>query len=136
MIKPIIKDVFFLRQKSVEAKEDDISVAIDLLDTLAAHREGCVGLAANMIGVSKRIIVVDTGSADLVMINPQVVHHSGPYETEESCLSLTGKRPTRRFEHIEVEYFDQKFKYKKEKYSGWVAQIIQHELDHLEGIII
>lgn len=136
MVKPIVKDVMFLGQKSEPATADDRQVITDLQDTLKAHRDGCVGMAANMIGYKKRIIIVSMGFADLVMQNPVIKVKSGKYETEESCLSLTGRRKTERYQNIEVEYFDISFKKQKQKFSGYAAQIIQHEMDHLEGIII
>lgn len=136
MVKPIVKDVMFLGQKSEPATADDRQIITDLQDTLNAHREGCVGMAANMIGYKKRIIIVSMGFVDLVMQNPIIKAKSGKYETEESCLSLTGGRKTERYQNIEVEYHDVSFKKQKQKFSGYVAQIIQHEMDHLEGIII
>ncbi len=136
MIKPIVKDVMFLGQKSEPATADDGQIITDLRDTLKAHRDGCVGMAANMIGYKKRIIIVGMGFADLIMQNPVIKKKSGKYETEESCLSLTGRRKTERYQDIEVEYRDVAFKKQRQKFSGYVAQIIQHEMDHLEGIII
>lgn len=136
MVKPIMKDIFFLNQKSETATKEDNQVVQDLLDTLKANEAGCVGMAANMIGVRKRIIAVNVGFMNLPMINPVITKKSGPYETEEGCLSLTGVRKTTRYEQIEVEYFDINWKQQKQTYSGWVAQIIQHECDHLEGILI
>ncbi|MBR5228966.1 MAG: peptide deformylase [Firmicutes bacterium] len=136
MVRPIMRDIFFLSQKSEPATEADRQVITDLLDTLAHHREGCVGLAANMIGVRKRIIVFNMGLVDVPMVNPVIVSKSGPYETEEGCLSLDGMRSTTRYEEIEVEYLDSNFKSQKRKFSGWTAQIIQHEIDHCNGIII
>ena len=136
MVKPIMKDVFFLSQKSELATKEDMQVVQDLLDTLKANEAACVGMAANMIGVRKRIIVVNMGFVNIPMINPVITKKSGAYETEESCLSLTGVRTTTRYEEIEVEFFDAGWKKQTQKYSGWIAQIIQHECDHLEGIII
>lgn len=138
MEKKICKDVFFLSQKSEQAFDDenDRRVAEDLLDTLTANRERCVGMAANMIGVRKRIIAVNVGFMVLVMYNPVCVSKSSAYETEEGCLSLEGVRKTVRYKDIEVEYLDNNFKYQRQKFSGYAAQIIQHEMDHLEGIII
>lgn len=136
MVREICRDVIFLGKKSEPATKDDLSVARDLLDTLAANREHCVGMAANMIGVSKNIIVVNVGFMDMIMINPRITAKKKAYETEEGCLSLLGVRKTTRYEEIEVEYEDMNFKKQKMKYSGWTAQIIQHECDHLEGIII
>ena len=136
MIKPIMKDVFFLGQKSEPATKDDLPIAKDLMDTLAANRSGCVGMAANMIGIKKRIIIINMGIMDLVMFNPVLIHKDTPYETEEGCLSLTGVRKTTRYENITVEYLDTNWKKKRIDLSGWTAQICQHELDHLEGILI
>lgn len=136
MIKPIIKDIFFLRRKAETATREDIQVGIDLQDTLRANREACVGMAANMIGVNKRVIIVNMGFVDVVMFNPVLIKKDTPYETEEGCLSLTGVRKTTRYENIEVEYLDMNWKKQRQKLSGWTAQICQHELDHLEGIII
>lgn len=136
MIKPIVKDIFFLRQKAETATREDIQVGIDLQDTLRANREACVGMAANMIGVNKRVIIVNMGFVDAVMFNPVLIKKDTPYETEEGCLSLTGVRKTTRYENIEVEYLDMNWKKQRQKLSGWTAQICQHELDHLEGIII
>ena len=136
MIKPIVRDVFFLNQKSEEATKADLPVVQDLEDTLKANRERCVGMAANMIGYRKRIIIVATGLADMVMINPVITETSEPYETEEGCLSLPGVRKTTRFQKITVRYLDKKFAEHTQNFSGYIAQIIQHECDHLEGIII
>ena len=136
MIKQVVKDVIFLGQRSEEATKADLSVADDLRDTLAANREHCVGMAANMIGVRKRIIIANMGMGDIVMFNPIITKKDSPYETEESCLSLIGTRKTTRYKNIEVEYTDQQWSRKKQKFSGFIAQIIQHECDHLEGIII
>lgn len=136
MIRPIVKDVFFLGQKSEPATRQDLSVGQDLMDTLQENRERCVGMAGNMIGVRKRIIIVNMGIMNIVMYNPVIVKKDTPYETEEGCLSLTGVRKTTRYQNIEVEYRDGGWKKHRQKYSGWTAQIIQHECDHLEGIII
>ena len=136
MIKPIVTDVFFLGQKSEQAAKQDLPVGQDLQDTLQANRERCVGMAANMIGVKKRIIIVNMGLMNLVMFNPVMIRKDTPYETEEGCLSLPGVRKTTRYRNIEVEYLDSSWKKHRQKYSGWTAQIIQHELDHLEGRII
>ena len=136
MVKPIVKDIFFLGQKSEPATPDDKQIITNLMDTLAAHREGCVGMAANMIGAKKRIIIVNIGLIDMIMVNPVIVSKDGPYQTEEGCLSLTGVRPTTRYENIEVTYQDQHFNTYTRKFSGWTAQIIQHEIDHCDGIII
>ena len=136
MIKPIMKDVLFLGQKSEPATKADLQVGIDLQDTLAAHREECVGMAANMIGIKKRVIIVNMGMMDIVMFNPVIRKKSGAYETEEGCLSLTGVRKTTRYENMEVEYLDQNWKKQKMVLSGWPAQICQHEMDHCDGVII
>ena len=129
MIRPIMKDIFFLNQRSEPATEADKQVAVDLLDTLKAHEEGCVGMAANMIGVKKCIIAVNMGFMNVAMFNPKIVKRSGKYETEEGCLSLTGVRKCTRYQEIEVEYQDMNFKKQRQKYTGWTAQIIQHEVD-------
>ena len=136
MIKTIVKDVFFLGQKSTEATKEDLYLAKDLRDTLEFHKDACVGMAANMIGVNKRIIAVNMGFANIAMLNPVIVSKKEPYEAEEGCLSLKGVRKTTRYQEIEVEYEDIHFKKQHQKYKGWVAQIIQHEVDHCEGIII
>ncbi len=136
MIKPIVKDTFFLSQKSEPSTEKDAEVIKDLQDTLAAHREGCVGMAANMIGYKKRTIIVSMGFMDLIMNNPVILSKTDSYEVEEGCLSLLGTRKTMRYKEIEVEYEDINFKKQRQKFSGFTAQIIQHEMDHLEGVII
>ena len=136
MVKEIVKDLFFLAQKSVPATKDDLQVGRDLMDTLKAHREGCVGMAANMIGIKKNIIIVNMGFVDVVMFNPVIISKSGPYQTEEGCLSLTGMRKTTRYQDIEVEYYDFAWKKQRKKLSGWTAQIAQHEIDHCNGIVI
>ncbi|MDE7476559.1 MAG: peptide deformylase [Lachnospiraceae bacterium] len=136
MVKPIMKDIFFLNQKSEPATKADQQVVTDLLDTLKANQDRCVGMAANMIGVKKRIIVVNMGFMNIPMINPVITKKTGAYQTEEGCLSLNGVRPATRYQNIEVEFFDSGWKKQKQKYSGWIAQIIQHECDHLEGIVI
>ena len=136
MIKPIVKDVFFLGQKSDLATKQDLSVGQDLQDTLVANQNRCVGMAANMIGVRKRIIIVNIGFMNLVMYNPVILKKDTPYETEEGCLSLEGVRKTTRYQNIEVEYLDSSWKKHRQKFSGWTAQIVLHEMDHLEGVII
>lgn len=136
MVKQIVRDVFFLSQKSEPATKTDISVGIDLQDTLKANRERCVGMAGNMIGVKKNVIIVNMGLVDVVMFNPVITDKNTPYQTEEGCLSLDGVRPTTRYENIEVEYMDMTWKKQKMKLSGWTAQICQHEIDHLSGRII
>lgn len=136
MVKNIVRDVFFLGQKSEPATKADRQIGIDLQDTLRANCEKCVGLAANMIGVKKNIIIVNMGFVDVVMFNPVITKKDTPYETEEGCLSLDGVRKTTRYENIVVEYYDMKWKKQTMKLSGWTAQICQHEVDHLSGIII
>ena len=136
MVRPIIHDPFFLAQKSEMATEADRQVAEDLLDTLRANLDRCVGMAANMIGVKKAVIVVAAGPIQFVMINPVITKKKGAYQTEEGCLSLEGVRPCTRYQEIEVDYQDQNFQKQHGKYSGWVAQIIQHEVDHVQGIVI
>ena len=136
MIKPIVKDVLFLGQKSGPAVKADLPLAKDLQDTLAANRERCVGMAANMIGVKKRAIIVSMGLISVVMFNPVITKKDGPYEAEEGCLSLTGVRKTTRYEAITLEYIDVEWKRQRRTFTGWTAQIIQHEVDHLEGILI
>ena len=136
MIKPIVKDIFFLGQKSETATKEDLSVGQNLMDTLRANQDHCVGMAANMIGVRKKIIIVNMGIMNVVMYNPVIVKKDTPYETEEGCLSLSGVRKTTRYQNIEVEYYDSSWKKHRQSYSGWTAQIIQHECDHLAGIII
>lgn len=136
MIRPIMKDVLFLSQKSVPATRADLQIGIDLRDTLEANRDRCVGMAANMIGINKSVIIVNIGMADIVMFNPVFLSKDSPYETEEGCLSLTGTRKTTRYENIQVEFYDMQWKKQQMKLSGWPAQICQHEMDHLEGILI
>lgn len=136
MVKEIVKDVMFLSQKANKATEKDKYIAEDLLDTLSANKDRCVGLAANMIGYNKAIICVSGGLYDFVMINPVITSRSGEYETEEGCLSLMGERKCKRYKEIEVDYLDINFKKQHGKYTGFVAEIIQHEIDHTNGIII
>lgn len=136
MQKPIVKDEVFLAQKSQPATFMDLAIAQDLLDTLAAHADHCVGLAANMIGVQKCIIAVNVGPTNIAMLNPEIVKRSGKYMTQEGCLSLTRERTTVRYEKITVRYLDMQFKPHKQSFSGFTAQIIQHEIDHCQGIII
>lgn len=136
MVKPIVIDIFFLGQKSEPATKADIPVGRDLQDTLRANRAHCVGMAANMIGVKKNIIIVNQGMMDIVMFNPVIVKKDTPYETEEGCLSLDGVRKTIRYQNIEVEYYDFTWKKQRRKLTGWTAQICQHEIDHLSGKII
>ena len=136
MIRDICRDEFFLAQKSEPATPEDLPVAADLLDTLKHHRDECVGMAANMIGVSKRIIAFDDGGTYMVMFDPEIVKRSGPYEAEEGCLSLTGIRRARRWQTIKVRWKNEKFQERLKTFTGWTAQIIQHEIDHCEGIVI
>ena len=136
MIRDICKDELFLARKAAPALPEDLPIAQDLLETLIAHKDGCVGMAANMIGVKKCIIAVNMGFMNMAMFNPKIVKRNGKYETEEGCLSLDGVRKCVRYQEIEVEYEDINFKRQRQKYSGWPAQIIQHECDHLNGIII
>ena len=136
MIRPIMHDPLFLGQPSAPATPADKQVALDLIDTLRAHAEGCVGMAANMIGVHKRIIVINPGFAPVVLINPAITQKSGPYQAEEGCLSLSGVRKTTRYQEIDVSFLDMDFKPRQQHFSGYAAQIIQHEVDHCDGILI
>ena len=137
MIKPVVHDPFFLGLKSEPATKEDVQVAQDLLDTLIANRAGCVGMAANMIGVRKRIIVVDNGGTYLTMFNPEIIKKTGPYDTEEGCLSLLGGlRPCKRYQTIQVRWQTKEFKTCTRMFTGWTAQIIQHEVDHCDGVLI
>ena len=136
MIQQIMRDEAFLAQKAVPATQADLPVAQDLLDTLAAHKDGCVGMAANMIGVNKRIIAFDNEGSYMVLYNPEITKQSGPYEAEEGCLSLTGTRKAKRWNSIKVQYQNEQFQTRFKTFTGWPAQIIQHEVDHCEGILI
>ena len=136
MIQPIMKDPIFLAQPSVPAAREDMETARDLLDTLAAHKSGCVGMAANMIGKAKRIIAFDNEGSDMLMFNPEIIKRAGPYETEEGCLSLSGTRKTKRYRTIKVRYQNERFQVRLKTFTGWTAQIIQHEIDHCDGIVI
>ena len=136
MIKPIMKDTFFLSRKSVPATEQDLPIAEDLRDTLKAHAAGCVGMAANMIGMSKRIIIFDDNGTAADMFNPEIIKFSGPYEAEEGCLSLSGTRKAKRYRSIKVRYQNEAFQTRLKTYTGWTAQIIQHEIDHTMGVLI
>ena len=136
MIRAIMRDEAFLAQKAEPATTEDLCIAQDLLDTLEANKERCVGMAANMIGVNKRIIVFDNEGAYMVMFNPEIIKRSGPYQAEEGCLSLEGTRPAKRWQSIKVRYQNEKFQERFKTFTGWTAQIIQHEVDHCEGIII
>ena len=136
MIQPIMHDPLFLAQKSEPASPEDRQTITDLLDTLRANLDRCVGMAANMIGVKKRIIVFCNGPFQMVMVNPQIIRQSGEYATEEGCLSLAGVRKTKRYQKITVQYQDQDFRQRTASYEGFTAQIIQHEIDHCSGILI
>ncbi len=136
MVREIMRDEAFLSQKAEPATLEDLPVAQDLLDTLTAHRSGCVGMAANMIGVCKRIIVFDNEGKYTVMFNPEIIKKSGSYEAEEGCLSLTGIRKAKRWQSIKVQYQNEQFQIRFKTFTGWTAQIIQHEIDHCEGVLI
>ncbi len=136
MVKEIVKDEMFLSQKSATATADDLHIAADLIDTLEANEERCVGLAANMIGELKNIIAVDDDGNYLVMFNPVIIKTSEPFNTEEACLSLEGTRPTKRYKSIKVEYQNEKMQKRIKTFKGFTAQIIQHEIDHCNGMII
>ena len=136
MIRQVVKDVMILSRKSVPAEKQDIPIGKDLLDTLFANAAACVGMAANMIGINKRIIVVNTGVMNIAMFNPVIESRSGRYETQEGCLSLTGLRSAVRYQSVSVSYMDINWKKQKLKLTGWPAQIVQHEIDHCDGIVI
>ena len=136
MIRDICKDENFLARRGETAVPADLGIAQDLLDTLTAHKDGCVGMAANMIGVNKRIIAFDNDGEYAVMFNPVIVRQSGPYEAEEGCLSLTGTRKAKRFQTIKVQWQNEKFQTRLKTFTGWTAEIIQHEIDHCSGILI
>ena len=136
MVREIMRDEAFLSQKAEPATLEDLPVAQDLLDTLTAHKDGCVGMAANMIGVCRRIIVFDNEGKHMVMFNPEIIKKSGPYEAEEGCLSLTGTRKAKRWQSIKVQYQNELFQTRIKTFTGWTAQIIQHEIDHCEGVLI
>ena len=137
MVKELVHDPILLAQKSAPATAEDLETARDLMDTLLHHRESCVGMAANMIGVTKKIIVFQEGSGCTTMLNPEILKAEGEYETQESCLSLLGgPRKCRRFQKIKVRWQTEKFQTRIKTFQGWTAQIIQHEIDHLSGILI
>ena len=136
MIRDICRDESFLAQKAEPAAADDLGTAQDLLDTLSAHRDGCVGMAANMIGQAKCIIAFEAEGGYMEMFNPQILRRAEPYEAEEGCLSLTGTRKTKRYREIKLQWQTREMKTRIRNFSGWTAQIIQHEIDHLHGIII
>lgn len=136
MVRDICRDEAFLAQKAEPAAADDIAAAQDLLDTFIAHKDGCVGMAANMIGINKRIIAFEDNGEYMIMLNPVIIRQSGAYEAEEGCLSLDGTRKTRRYKTIKVQWQNEKFQTRLKTFSGFTAEIIQHEVDHCEGIII
>ena len=136
MIRDICKDETFLARRGETALPADLGIAQDLLDPLSAHKDGCVGMAANMIGVNKRIIAFDNEGTYTLMFNPVIVKHAGPYEAEEGCLSLTGTRKARRYQTIKVRWQSEAFQTRLKTFTGWTAEIIQHEIDHCDGIII
>ena len=137
MVRELVHDPILLARKSAPATKDDQQIAQDLLDTLLAHRDSCVGMAANMIGQLKRIIVFDNEGAPMLMFNPEIIKASGEYETEEGCLSLLGgPRKTKRYQKIKVQYQTRDFQTRMKTFSGWTAQIIQHEIDHCNGVLI
>lgn len=136
MVQEIMRDPIFLAQRSAPATPEDLPVAQDLLDTLAAHKDGCVGMAANMVGVLKRIIVFDNDGTPMTMFNPEIIKCSDPYEAEEGCLSLAGTRKARRYRSIKVQYQNERFQTRLKTFTGWTAQIIQHEIDHCNGILV
>lgn len=131
-----MKDIAFLSQKAEPATPEDLPVAADLLETLQAHKAGCVGMAANMIGENKRIIAFDNEEEYMIMFNPEIIKRSGLYEAEEGCLSLSGTRRAKRWKSIKVQYQNGKFQTRYKTFTGWTAQIIQHEIDHCEGVLI
>lgn len=136
MTREIMRDTVFLAQKAEPATPADLSVAQDLLDTLVTHKDGCVGMAANMIGVNKRIIAFENEGGYMVMFNPEIIKKSEPYETEEGCLSLMGTRKTKRWKSVKVQYQNENFQTRFKTFTDWTARIIQHEIDHCEGILI
>lgn len=136
MVREICRDEAFLAQKAEPAGEEDLAVAQDLMDTLKANQERCVGMAANMIGVNKRIIVFDNEGQHMVMLNPVIMKKEGPYDAQEGCLSLSGTRPTKRYQTIKVQWQNENLQTRVKNFTGWTAQIIQHEIDHCEGILI
>ena len=136
MVKPICKDVLILSRKSTNATKADLPTAADLLDTLVANKEICVGMAANMIGVCRRAIVFDDGGKPAVMLNPEILRREGPYDAQEGCLSLPGQRPAKRWKKIKVRWQNEQMQSRVKTFEGWTAQIIQHEIDHCDGILI
>ena len=136
MVREIMKDTASLSQKAEITVAEDVSVAQDLLETLEAHRDGCAGMAANMIGINKRIIAFDNEGKYMVMFNPEIIKKSGPYQAQEGCLSLPGTRTAKRWKSIKVQYQTETFQTRFKAFTGWTAQIIQHEIDHCEGVLI
>jgi len=136
MVRQIVRDTFFLAQKSSPATQADRAIVQDLIDTVRANQDRCAGMAANMIGFHKRIIAFNAGPLAVALINPEIIRREQPYETEEGCLSLDGVRKTTRWQTIEVSYLNQAFKPCRQVYTGWIAQVIQHEIDHCDGILI
>lgn len=136
MVREIMRDTTFLSQRAEPATLEDLPVARDLLETLEAHQDGCVGMAANMTGVNKRIIAFDNEGKYIVMFNPEIVKKSGPYQAQEGCLSLPGTRTAKRWKSIKVQYQTETFQTRFKTFTGWTAQIIQHEIDHCEGVLI
>lgn len=136
MVRQIVRDTFFLSQKSAPATQADRAVVQDLIDTVRANQDRCAGMAANMIGFHKRVIAFNAGPLAVALINPEIVRREQPYETEEGCLSLSGTRKTTRYQTIEVSYLDQSFNPRRQVYTDWIAQVIQHEIDHCDGILI
>ena len=136
MVKELMHDPIFLAGKAEVSTKEDLPVAQDLLDMLMAHKKSCVGMAANMIGVLKNIIIVADGPRHLIMVNPTITEKTGKFETEEGCLSIPGIRPCTRYKNITVAYMDENFKKQRKRFSGWTAQIIQHEIDHCNGVLI
>ena len=136
MVRPLMTDTVFLAQKAQPADAGDVAVADDLLDTLKAHEDGCVGMAANMIGVRRRIIIFDDNGMPTVMLNPVILRRTEPYTAEEGCLSLTGKRTAKRWRSIKVQWQNERLQTRVRTFTGWTAQIIQHEIDHCDGVLI
>ncbi len=136
MIKPINHDQLLLQQKAIPATKQDLNIGVDLQDTLRAHQAECIGMAANMIGINKAVIIASLGPFDMVMYNPVITQKEGAYQTEEGCLSLTGKRSTTRYKKITVKFRNQNWQLQSLQLSDLAAEIVQHELDHLEGILI
>jgi peptide deformylase len=136
VVREIVRDIIFLSQPSAAATPEDIGAADDLLQTLTAHRDGCVGMAANMIGVARRIIAFDNNGEYMVMFNPEIIKKSGPYQAEEGCLSLDGVRKTKRWQSVKIKFQNREFQTRFKTFTGFPAQIIQHEIDHCSGILI